>query len=247
MTYEADSFNRLVIGIMEKEKCSPEAALEKLASLKILLVAGEQIASSLSLQAAFLTAVNTAKRAFLGGVAIHLPQENITCLVPTPAALSFNETATKLCGELLIAQDGPFDFTLSFGVAPENDQNSLEVVANSWQGGVVADRQGFRPAEDNYGLPIGGIYAGALGVGLAFLSVTGISSAAADKSTGISLWRPDLNWDAQEAIGPIVESLPKKYWLLGLGHLGQAYLWNIGMLPYANHAEIEILLQTMIK
>jgi hypothetical protein len=247
MEYEADSFNRLVIGIMEKEKCSPEAALAKLTSLKILLTAGDKIKTSLPLQAAFLTAINTAKRAFLGGVAIYLPEVGLPCLLPCPENLSFNEVAVKLCGEQLIGEEVEFDFTLQFGRDEPIAQDSLAIVANSWQGGVLAEKSDFQLAEDNYRLPLGGIFAGGLGVGLAFLSVTGIHRSAADKSKGVSLWRPDLKWDAPEAIGPAIESLPKKYWLLGLGHLGQAYLWNIGMLPYADHQTVDILLQDFDK
>ena len=34
--------------------------------------------------------------------------------------------------------------------------------------------------------------------------------------------------------------LPAGFWLLGLGHLGQAYAWVVGMLPYATPADVRI-------
>ncbi len=43
---------------------------------------------------------------------------------------------------------------------------------------------------------------------------------------------PDLDWRTAEA-GPPMQYLPAALWLLGLGHLGQAYAWTSGMLPYA--------------
>lgn len=67
--------------------------------------------------------------------------------------------------------------------------------------------------------------------------------AAGDRSTGLSLWRPDLNWLDPLATGPQAALLPKKYWVLGLGHLGQAYLWNISLLPYTDPNQVLILLQ----
>ena len=54
------------------------------------------------------------------------------------------------------------------------------------------------------------------------------------RSQGISLWRPDVVWTSPDAVGP--EQLgfaPGNWWLAGLGHLGQGYLWTIGMFPYA--------------
>ena len=46
-----------------------------------------------------------------------------------------------------------------------------------------------------------------------------------------------------EADGPELESLPKALWMLGLGHLGQAYLWNFGLLPYKSPKDATFLLQ----
>jgi hypothetical protein len=49
------------------------------------------------------------------------------------------------------------------------------------------------------------------------------------------------------AKGPEINFLPKKFWILGLGHLGQAYLWNIGLLPYNQNSKPEILLNDFDK
>ena len=40
------------------------------------------------------------------------------------------------------------------------------------------------------------------------------------------------------------ELLPEKFWMLGLGHLGQAYLWNIAFLPYKDRSKITFLQDT---
>ena len=41
------------------------------------------------------------------------------------------------------------------------------------------------------------------------------------------------------ALGPVVEFLPASAWILGLGHLGNAYLWALGALPYADPKAME--------
>ena len=40
-----------------------------------------------------------------------------------------------------------------------------------------------------------------------------------------------------------MQYLPQKLWILGLGHLGQAYLWTLGLLPYAEPQKAEFFLQ----
>ena len=40
--------------------------------------------------------------------------------------------------------------------------------------------------------------------------------------------------------GPALQYLPAALWLLGLGHLGQAYAWTLGMLPYATPGDVEL-------
>src|SRR5262245_9648156 len=37
--------------------------------------------------------------------------------------------------------------------------------------------------------------------------------------------------------------LPTNLWLIGLGHLGQAYLWALGLLPFTNPEEVRLVLQ----
>lgn len=42
---------------------------------------------------------------------------------------------------------------------------------------------------------------------------------------------------------PELRLLPSRLWLIGLGHLGQAYLWALGLLPYADAAKVGLVLQ----
>jgi hypothetical protein len=240
MNLDIDAFNRLSLGIMENEGCQPEKAMEKLASLRLNVLCGAAIRNSLPLQAALLTTINSATRAFLGGVFVAMPV-HIPCLLPWPRKQTLNQVVTEL-GGLLVASLPEKGFMLTFGLPAHIDDNSLQVVCSDWQGGVMANGE-LSPFDVSGTIPTAGIFAGGLGVALAFLRVSRMEIAAGDRSTGLSLWRPDLDWLEAGAAGPPVKLLPRKYWLLGLGHLGQAYLWHIGLLPYADPRDVQILLQ----
>jgi hypothetical protein len=90
---------------------------------------------------------------------------------------------------------------------------------------------------------IAGVAAGALGVSELFMSEMAVSIEAATRTVGLSLWRPDLLWTDPTAVGPEVAFLPNEFWSLGLGHLGQAYLWCLGLLPYSHPEKVNIILQ----
>jgi hypothetical protein len=45
----------------------------------------------------------------------------------------------------------------------------------------------------------------------------------------VSLWEPSLDPDAAAA-GPIEAYIPPRLWFVGLGHLRQGFLWNLGLL-----------------
>jgi hypothetical protein len=53
----------------------------------------------------------------------------------------------------------------------------------------------------------------------------------------------DCDWLSATADEPALELLPSRLWLIGLGHLGQAYLWALGLLPYAHPEETHLVLQ----
>jgi hypothetical protein len=240
MEYNVDSFNRLSLGMIEKDKLTPEQAMQKLQSLKLNLFCGEAIRNSVPLQAALLTAANTAARAFLGGVFVEMPPE-VLSLLPWPDGKTLNEIVQELGGVITEKRDKNI-FTLTFGLPASIDDNTIQVACNGWQGGVLTEGEIFNPGFEG-NVPTGGIFAAGLAVALAFFKTSGIYLAACDQSKGISLWNPKAHWLDEKASGPSVESLPKKYWILGLGHLGQAYLWNIGLLPYSLADPAEIMLQ----
>ena len=74
---------------------------------------------------------------------------------------------------------------------------------------------------------------GALAVSHAF-SAEQDDPCAGRTVQGISLWAPDAREVWWEDNGPEEYYLPNALWLVGLGNLGQAYLWALSWLPYAD-------------
>ncbi len=72
---------------------------------------------------------------------------------------------------------------------------------------------------------------------------------AGHRSVGLSLWRPAANFDWLDSddTEPVLAYLPSRLWLIGLGHLGQAYLWGLGLLPYRDPGDLSLVLQDVDK
>ena len=79
----------------------------------------------------------------------------------------------------------------------------------------------------------------------AYLFVNSGVPVAGRRVLGLSLWQPDaeLDWLRGDSGEPDLIYLASKLWLIGLGHLGQAYLWGLGVLPYRCPEELSLVLQ----
>ena len=120
---------------------------------------------------------------------------------------------------------------------------SVRTTFEGWTAGVIPlMRDGARLAERHEFTPAG-VLAGALAVTEAFHFLRGNQPSAGRREVGLSLWHPELPWQDNAASGPVITRLPAALWLIGLGNLGQAYLWTLGMLPYAAPDEVQLVLQ----
>ena len=79
----------------------------------------------------------------------------------------------------------------------------------------------------------------------AYFHVSKALPSAGRRTLGMSLWNPnpDVDWRVDDPFEPALKYLPNRLWLIGLGHLGQAYLWNLGLLPYADPSALFLVLQ----
>jgi hypothetical protein len=140
--------------------------------------------------------------------------------------------------------------TLVLGTAPNSAPPAFCVqlrwdhwrfeIAPAYAGG------GLTCTDDN---PLAGIGAAALGVNEAFMHVRGDLAEAGHRNIGMSLWNPlsVADWRNDAHKGPELAYLPKSLWLVGLGHLGQAYAWTLGLLPYPVDGRPHLVLQDFDK
>jgi hypothetical protein len=97
---------------------------------------------------------------------------------------------------------------------------------------------------EEYVVPLAPMLAAALAVSEAFFHVQGETTVAGWRSVGFSLWQPSrADWLYADLNAPPLRYLPSSLWLIGLGNLGQAYLWALGLLPYPHPTGLSLVLQ----
>ena len=228
-TTDADTYNRTAKILVDSGRVGDIAdATRYLEGLVLQLQVGPRINESLPAQAALLTAVNAGHRALLGGVRTTVEDDPVLSL-PWARKMRLSDAIREFGGEVAdeLAPDAPI---LTIGKPRRNIRGraNLNAVWRGWCGGVTE----APPADEHdHAIPLAGVLAGALGVSEIFQHLLG-SATAARRDVGLSLWRPDLSWQAADAEGPELVSGPDGIWLLGLGHLGQANAWSLGCLPY---------------
>jgi hypothetical protein len=196
----------------------------RLAKIRVAIVLGADQAATAAGQAAALTAVATSCKCF-GHVAL------------------VADAATKLLGPLPVgATIGAAAKSLGPAIAPTIPDTATHVIAIGPEAAAAAPfvrcwwanwTAGILPGSDERplgasGNPLPGVFAGALAVREVFADVLGQPRAGRRVSIA-SIWAPWL--DPQRAPpGPADVYLPRKLWFIGLGHLGQGFLWNLGFL-----------------
>jgi hypothetical protein len=235
-----DNTSRLLLGLIEKLQKTPEEAEAILKSLTLRIVATSAVAKSAAAQAGLLTAINTGKRCFLGGVHVAGLEESIALKVPFAPFCTLNEAVAELLPAPLT--NGPYTETIFVGESKAGDRDWV-MHCGGWRGGVTVGRIPVpfyvNPATD---FALGGVYAGGLAVHHAFFRAAQFDHRL-ERPQGISLWNLDDDWIADAGDGPPLDSLPPALWLIGLGHLGQAYLWALTLLPFPKPADCQLMLQ----
>jgi hypothetical protein len=235
-----DSLHRLAkLALDSGEAGSVEEALVLFSSYALHLEVGPGLAGSASRQAALLTAVNAARRAFLGGVTFSGADGVRCCLPGSPGAdLGAMLKALGVRG----AEGRPDVPVIHFGDGQPRSDVALQTIMSGWAGGC-APAGADAPADDPDAFVLAGVVAGAISVCEAFQRVRGSNPAAGRRSVGLSLWDLGSDWTYQKARGRTPDLLPSSAWLIGLGNLGQASLWSLGLLPYARPNAVSLTLQ----
>lgn len=237
MTLTAEDIDRTAKILVDTGKAGTfDDAVAMLRSFVLQVDVGPAIADDAAAQAALLTIANAGTRAFLGGVRVRL-SANPTLRTGWGDGLTASTAVTRYGAALVdhLTDDLP---TIAIGTSGTSvGKPVLHLTWRGWVGGVVECRD--RLMRGPAGNELAGVLAAALGVSEVFQNKTG-NVLAGRRDVGLSLWRPDLVWTDTDAVGPELAYLPAAVWLLGLGHLGQAYAWTLGMLPYATPNDVQV-------
>lgn len=215
---------------------SVEAAYALFATYRVAVGLGAGACQSAAGQAALLTMVNCGRRALLGGVEV-LGDITAPLLVDLPGLGETLQDAVVALGGTPKAESSSHTRLVWLGDGAPT--SALQVTFSDWRGGVFVAGEGDRLAEGAKDIPAA-VLAGALAIAEVFQHLRG-NPMAGDREVGLSLWDPRAHW--RSAAGPVGWVAPSKLWILGLGHLGQAFLWVLGLLPFERPADVELTLQ----
>src|SRR5258706_2896438 len=243
-TYDlADSLNRLVKHALDTGEAASIAEAEaKFCGYKVTFSIGEAESMCPLHQAALLTGVALARRVFLGGVEVLGPL-HVPLRVPMPIGNTLSEGVVQLGGTPGSGEvPGPL-ITIGGRPSEKRDQFHVRALFAGWRGGIVPAHHdvGLRPGP---AMPLAPMLSAAIAVNEAFLHVGDKRPAAGRRPVGLSLWDPatSIDWMRHQD-EPELDYLPSRLWVIGLGHLGQAYLWGLGLLPYREPSKLSLVLQ----
>ena len=240
MEFNADNFDRTVKFFVDRDDAAPTAIRNQLRTVEIAVVCGPEVQASKSLQVAALTALNVGKRCFGGRLTLQVEPSGWS-----EAELAQFRTAATTNGAEIADFGSNSGLFLNLGTCPKT-QRGLQGSFDGWVAGVSPATSPNRMREREM-CPVVGVALGALAIGEIFNSISRIAVEAMKREVGLSLWRPDLEWNDEDAVGQQVVYLPEEYWLMGLGHLGQAFAWAINSLPYLDRSRVAIALNDFDK
>jgi hypothetical protein len=239
----ADTLHRTAKFFMDSGRAdSHEDAIDILITFGLCISVGPEVFSSRDHQIALLTLVNLAGRTFLGGVHIAgVPEAPL--LAPLAEATSLSAALKELGG--VIVENHERSWPNVYVGSVEESANAVfgwQLTWEGWRGGVTPLRERRRLSEVGCG-GIAPAFAAAACACEAFLYYTNSHAMAGLRSSGLSLWQPEQGWLDDDNTEPIIQFLPSALWLIGLGNLGQAYLWCLACLPYADRRAVKLVLQ----
>jgi hypothetical protein len=216
--------------LVDSEGITFDAAQARLRGLTLEIVVGDDAVTPAA-HAAILTAVSVGSRTFVGGVRLTgAVEQQLNSALPLAARTLSG--AAELVGVSTFT--GPPAQRIRIGSIPQPHEEGL--IWTWWSGWRAGVASGCSPCDDGRN-PLSGIAAGALAVGAAFDVVRG---RTVECSMEVDLW-PTAVGEESPAFAEVF--LPGAIWLVGLGNLGQAFLWALAALPYACPSDVELVLQ----
>ncbi|MEV4050773.1 hypothetical protein AB0J55_06255 [Amycolatopsis sp. NPDC049688] len=242
---EVDAVHRTALLAMHDDtEPTLDAALTAQAETGVMIFADADACVTVDGQAALLTAAATGVRAF-GHVHVLADVPDARVLAGVARGRSLIETlrgeGVEVLADTTLVEDRRRPILLiGATAAPEHGAGQI-VLRASWFGWTAT----VTPAADaasgsDTTCPLAAVTAGALGISEIF----GAMRARPGEDSGyrtatVNLWHPGSDEDA----GPALAHAPLGWWLVGLGHLGQAHAWVLSWLPYQAEQPVEVVLQ----
>lgn len=202
-----------------------EKAEEIFTRVRLAVVVSPDAARTAAGQAAILTAVVAGMKCFERVALIGDFQIPLQYHVPLGDVI--DAAAKTLGAEISIKLPDDVTHVVSIGHVSTTSVFTVRCWWDRWAGGALPqwDDRSFGESTN----PLAGALAGAVAIREVFANV--LSDQRAGKRAAISsLWEPWKEVSAADK-GPSSFYIPNKIWIVGLGHLGQGVLWNLGLLP----------------
>lgn len=194
----------------------------RLDAIHVAVVVGPDQVATAAGQAAALTAVATARKCF-GRVTL-VTSSDSRLIAKLPVGNTLQGAARRLGARIRETPNTTTTHTIIIGTVGSGKRWSIHCWWDRWLSGTHA---GDEPIGDSR-LALSGAFAAALAVRQVFACVLAGKTLRARNAT-ISLWSPWAQAEGTNA-GPERFDVPDQLWFLGLGHLGQGYVWNLCLL-----------------
>lgn len=230
---DADSFHRLAKVLADSGEATSlqdvDAAFSRY-GVRILL--DDSFSSNICVQVIALTAINSAARSFRGNIEVIVPSHSVL-IAPGFEGISLAEFMSWLgIGDIAMEAAASWP-TISIGnqldVGPTS---TIRPWADGWRFGIgnngASTTNFFAPAC---------VAAGGLAVSEAFSILRHDNPYAGRRNITLSLWSIASGSADKEPRGDSVPPISSA-WMVGLGHLGQAYAWILGFMKPACNATL---------
>jgi hypothetical protein len=197
-------------------------AESRLDAVHIAVVVGADQVATAAGQAAALSAVATARKCF-GRVTL-VTSCDAPLIAKLPLGATLQRAARLLGARISKTPSAKTTHTIAIGTAPRDNRWTVQCWWDRWLSGTRALAE---PVGDSR-LALSGVFAAALAIRQIFACVLAGKTLRTRDAT-VSLWSPWTPADRGD-IGPENFDVPDQFWFLGLGHLGQGFVWNLCLL-----------------
>lgn len=236
---EVDQVSRSILAIVENGSFSGiEAAEDFIAGFQPTIIVGQASLSSYAAQAALITAATCSVRAF-HGAHIRLATTSANLWRGSSAA-SLSTVLQEVGADFLPMEKAAVALLIGDAVLQPSDafDHVLRVTWEGWTASVVPGPDAERLTEDE-GVVMAALAAAGLAVNEIFELAKG-RGVATQRRVQLDLW--NLEAEGPREMRAIAE-VPAEWWLVGLGHLGQANAWLLSWLPQPRNRPATVVLQ----